>query len=73
MRTIRATDDLILEVWPECDRPLVKLRSLVQERDGETPAGTVIIWPEEIRHLVAALVEAAGCLVEEKVEQWRDN
>jgi len=64
MQTIRVTSDLILEVWPECDRPLVKLRSLAQERDGETPAGTVIIWPEEIRHLVAALAEAAGVLAE---------
>ena len=66
MRTIKVTDDLILEVWKggKGDRPLVKLRSLAEEADGEA-VGAVVIWPQEIRHLVDALVEAAGLLAEE--------
>ena len=64
MRTLQVTDDLILEIWPsggEGERPLVKLRSLAAERDGEA-IGAVIIYPEELDALVAALTEAAACL-----------
>jgi len=65
MVQIKATDDLILEVWPgeEGDRTLIRLRSLSQEQDGESPPGMVIIYPAEVRHLVAALVEAACAAV----------
>jgi len=66
MLQIKATDDLILEVWPgegEGDRTLIRLRSLSQEQDGESPPGMVIIHPAEVRHLVAALVEAACAAV----------
>jgi hypothetical protein len=44
---------------------MLRLRSLAQERDGDTTPGAVVIWPAEIRHLAAALVEAAGLLAEE--------
>jgi len=60
MRTLQVTDDLVVEIWSsgEGDRPLVKLRSLAAERDGEA-IGALIIWPEELDTLVSALTEAA--------------
>lgn len=59
MRTLQATDDLVVEVWPggEGGHPLVKVRSLALERDGEA-VGVVVVWPEEMDGLIAALVEA---------------
>ena len=67
MNTLKVTDDLVIEIWPgsEADRPLLKLRSHAQGHDGETRPGAVVVWPEEIRPLVAALAEAAGLLAEE--------
>ena len=67
MHTIKVSDDLVLEAWPsggKGDRSLVRLRSLDQERDGETPPGVVVIWPAEIRPLIQGLGEAAAVLVE---------
>jgi len=64
----KVSEDLILEVWPgesEGDRALLKLRSLSLERDAEAP-GVVIIFPEEIRPLQAALEKAAAVLEEEQ-------
>jgi hypothetical protein len=68
--TIQATDDLVIELWPpapgnRADRPLLKLRSLTAERDGEDRA--VIVYLPEVRHLVAALVEAAVELAEARL------
>jgi len=61
VKEIQVTDDLLLEVWPggDGDRPRLRLRSLAQEQDGEA-IGAVVIWPAEIKRLVAALAEAAG-------------
>ena len=66
MKEIQVTDDLILEVWPDGNnaRPLLQLRSLAQEQDSEA-VGAVVIWPAEVRRLVAALAEAAGILAQE--------
>ena len=67
MRTIKATDDLVIEVWPSGDDnegPMVRLRSLAQERDGDTTPGAVVIWPSEVRHLIDTLAEAAGLLAD---------
>ena len=58
MHTIKATDDLVIEVWYGDDegdeRSMVRLRSLAQEREGDTTPGAVVIWPEEVHHLCAA-------------------
>ena len=71
IHTIKATDDLEIEVWPGDDegdeRPMLRLRSLPQERDGDTTPGAIVIWPEEVRHLCAALAQAAGILAEAAV------
>lgn len=62
MKKIRATEDLTVEVWPDwgaCgDRSLVKVRSLALERDGEARPGVIVVFEDEIEHLVAALAEA---------------
>ena len=66
MKESQVTDDhLVLEVWSgaeaEGERPRLRLRSLSQEPDGETtPGAVVVVWPDEIRPLVAALADAAG-------------
>jgi hypothetical protein len=69
MHTIKATDGLVIEVWYGDDegdeRSMVRLRSLLQERDGNAPPGAIVIWPEEVRHLIGALAEAASLLAEE--------
>ena len=44
---------------------MVRLRSLVQERDKDTTPGAVVIWPSKLRHLIDALAEAAAYLAEE--------
>ena len=69
MRVLQATDDLVVEVWPSDtsgDHPLVKLRSLSMEQDSDADAaGVVVVYPEELDALVAALTEAALLLEEE--------
>jgi hypothetical protein len=60
----------VIELWPtapsdRADRPLLKLRSLTAEQDGEDRA--VIVYLPEVRHLVAALVEAAVELAEARL------
>ena len=65
MKESQVTDNhLVLEVSSgaeaEGERPRLRLRSLSQEQDGETTPGAVVVWPAEMRRLVAALAEAAG-------------
>jgi len=67
---IQATGDLVIDLWPAAtgdpaDRPLLKLWSLAAGRDGEDRA--VIVYLDEVRALVAALVEAAVELASESV------
>jgi len=68
MHTIKVSDDLVLEVHfgahDGTDRALVKLRCVAMERD-DAVSGSVVIWPEEMRHLVAALCTAAGLLAQD--------
>ena len=67
--TYQVSEDLIVEVWPggDGDRPLVKVRSLMMQRDGDSDAvGVVVVYPNELDALIAALTEAAACLTEEK-------
>jgi len=67
MTLIQVTDDLVIEVWPSGgagDQALVKVRSLSQSADGETPPGVLIVWPEEIAPLIEGLSKAAGVLAE---------
>ena len=78
MKTITVPgSDLLVEVWfgggddDDGERPLVRVRSLDLEADGQ--GGAVIVRPEEIRGLVAALVEAAGLLAEETAKRCRLN
>ena len=66
--TIQAPDDLVIEHWPtapgdSADRLMIKLRSLAAERDGEDRA--VVVYLNEVRRLVAALVEGAVELASE--------
>jgi len=53
MKTIKITDDLILEIH-DGDPPVLHLHN-----DDDS---LVVIWPHEIRHLRDALVQAA-CVV----------
>lgn len=56
--TIQATDDLLIESWPagEADnQPLLKIRSMATE-------GKVVVYLDEVRHLVDALANAAADL-----------
>ncbi len=74
MRVLQVTNDLILEVWAaggEGDRPLLKLRSLSMEKDGE--GGSVVIWSEEIDSLVAALWEGQDILARERGTEWEER
>ena len=68
VETIKATEDLVVEVWPDWgaagDTPLVKVRSLSLERDGEASPGMVVVFADELEHLVAALAEAREALAE---------
>jgi len=68
MHAVKVSDDLVLEVHlgarDGTDRALVKLRCLAMERD-DAVSGSVVIWPEEMRHLVAALCTAAGLLAQD--------
>ena len=69
MRTIKATDDLVIELWPAGtagDEPVLKIKSLSGERDGVRQV--VIVFWEEISHLIAALTEAAELLAAEAKE-----
>jgi hypothetical protein len=63
MRTIKATDDLVIELWPAgtaWDEPSLKIKSLSGERDGVQQV-VVVFW-DEVSPLIAALVEAAELL-----------
>ena len=66
--TIQITNDLILEIWPGAagDQSLLKLRSLALEQDAQTAPGSVVIYPHEIRRLIAALIDAAATLVDQQ-------
>ena len=60
MKTIQATDDLVIELWPAgeaADRPALRLRSLGAAAEGDRQA--VVIYLDEVRLLVGALVDAA--------------
>lgn len=76
MTLIQASDDLVIEVWPSSgagDKPLLKIRSLSQGADGETPAGLLIVWAEEIAALIEGLSTAAGVLVEYEIRGGETN
>lgn len=60
MRTIKATDDLVVELWPAgtaWDEPVLKIKSLSGERDDVQQV--VIVFLHEVRPLVTTLTEAA--------------
>ncbi len=63
MYSVNVMDDLVLEVhegaW------LLKLRSVGQAQDGETPPGEVIIFPGELPALIRALEQARDNLLAE--------
>ena len=64
---IEVSEDLVVEVWPcggRGDAPMIRLRSRDLESDCSNMPGAVVIWPGEVRHLVAALCTAAGLLAE---------
>jgi len=63
MNTLRASDDLTLEVVTDDETPLLRLRDASLEQDGECLTG-IIIWPEEIRGLIDCLATAAGLLAQ---------
>jgi hypothetical protein len=66
--TIQATDDLPVELCStgEADnQPLLRIRSKALEQGSEL--GAVVVYLDEVRHLVAALVDAAAQLAEVEV------
>jgi hypothetical protein len=74
MRTIKATDDLVIELWPAAtsgEEPVLTIKSLSGERDGVQQV-VVVFW-EEISHLIAALAEAAELLAAEAKELQPDD
>ena len=66
METIKVSDDLLLEVHFEDDRPLLKLVSQSMKRDGV--GGEVVIYPDEILPLNQALLSAGRILKEQGYE-----
>ena len=62
-QTIRATEDQVVELWPAGDaasEPLLKIRSIGTE-------DAVVVYLEQVRHLVGALADAATQLAEAEV------
>lgn len=59
METLTVTSDLRIEIDDTGNTPLLYLYSEGMRADGETG---VIVWPNEVKPLVAALCEAAGIL-----------
>lgn len=57
MQTFKVTDDLVVEALgpDEAEKPLVYIKANNQ---------VVIVFSDEIRHLMSALAEAAGWLAE---------
>ena len=66
METIKVSDDLLLEVHWEDDRPLLKLVSQSMQQDGA--GGEVVIYPDEIVPLNRALLSAERILEEQGCE-----
>ncbi|NIN94951.1 MAG: hypothetical protein GTO49_08210 [Anaerolineae bacterium] len=63
MESIRATEDLVIELWPGgelSEQPLLKVKSLAGERNEEPQ--TVIVHLSEVPALRSALAEAAALL-----------
>ena len=51
---------------------MLRLRSLAQERDSQVMpgwAGSIVIWPTEVRHLVDALAREAAMLAEDAAKE----
>ena len=74
MRTIKATDDLVIELWPAATsgkETVLTIKSLSGERDGVQQV-VVVFW-EEISHLIAALTKAAELLAAEAKEIRPDD
>lgn len=67
MDKVYQAGDFIIELHPGApdgtDRPLLKVRCLSLERDGEAAPGHVIAYLDEVGGLVEALVNAAVDLV----------
>jgi hypothetical protein len=57
MKTFRASDDLIVEAKTDGEGPLLVLRDLGSEKEGDPLR--LIVYPGEIQALVSALLEAA--------------
>ena len=66
VKRIQATPNLVIELYPsdgETERPLLALTNT------GTPDQTVVIVLDEVRHVAAALVEAAVRLAEMEVRR----
>jgi len=63
MKTIQATDDLTLEIYPPPagQQPLLVLRSRAAEIDEECPEG-IAVYVHAISDVIKALAEAAAVL-----------
>lgn len=68
MKSIQATDDLTLELKPAppAGRPFLVLRSKTAEIDEECPEG-IVVYSDEIRHVIEALAEAAVSLADMEI------
>lgn len=79
METIRATDDLVIELHSKEDdaEPMLKVKNLSGELGGES--GTILIYLPDVPALCEALSEAAALLAAETDEygettsNWLDD
>ena len=70
MRLYQVSNNLILEVWPDGgNHPLLKLRMKAEREADPNGPGVVVVYPEELDALMAALTEAAMVLCSREREE----
>ena len=71
MTLIQVINGLVIECWPSDgqDKAQLVIHSLSQGANGMSPPGVLVVYAEEIRHLVAALSEASGVLAEYEAQR----
>lgn len=64
MRVLQVADGLVLEVRAGGDEacPLIWLRATARRRVGPDGPGGVVVYPDEVDGLIAALTDAAAVL-----------
>ena len=67
MNTLRASEDLTIELVTNTETPHLRLHDASLEGDGECLTG-ILIWPDEIGNLIDCLATAAGLLAQSVAE-----